>query len=220
VNDEPFVKRLREQYLDPAQGIGIDAGCPPVETALRLVLGELKPAEARRFADHAGQCPACASAWRFARVYADEAQLATRTPERATRRRSMAVAGLAVAAALAAFAVWLPRNPGLEIEPVLRSPDRSLVQPLIEDGASLPVDRFVLSWRAATEEARYDIRVTDASLRDIAGEISLTEPEYRVSADALSGLAEGDLILWQVDVVLPDGSRSTSSTFSVRLERP
>ena len=57
-------------------------------------------------------------------------------------------------------------------------------------------------------------------MNHIAGAISLTEPEYQVPVEALSDLANDALVLWQVDIVLADGSRSTSSTFSVRVKHP
>ena len=220
MKDSPPIERLREHYQDPAPGIRSGDDCPPAETPLRLVLGELKGGEARHFADHAGRCPACASAWRFARIYAEEAGLAASTGGGNGRRRWVAVAGLAAAAALVGFFLWLPHQPDFESGPLMRAPDRSAVQSRIEDGASLPVDRFVLHWSAAAEGTRYDVRVTDASLRRVAGVVSLAESEYQVPVEALADLVDGDLILWQVDVVLPDGSRSTSSTFSVRVARP
>ena len=216
MNDSGLDERLREQYLDPSPSVGVRDDCPSDDTALRLVLGELSHTEARRFADHAGCCSSCASAWRLARAYADEARLAGPT----SRRRWAPLAGLAAAAVLAMLMLWLPRAPDQPFDPVVRSPETFTVQSHLEEGAFLPVERFVLSWSPGPPDARYDVRVTDDRLRHVGGAFSLTAPEYRVPGEALARFADGDLILWQVDIVLPDRSRSTSSTFSVRVARP
>ena len=84
----------------------------------------------------------------------------------------------------------------------------------------LSVREAVLRWSAGPEGARYDVRVTDTALRAIAGAAALSEPEYQVPLESLADLADGDRILWQVETVLPDGSRSTSETFSARIRRP
>ena len=206
--------RLREHYLDPAPGITGPGSCPPDDTALKLVMGELNRSAAREFSDHAGMCPPCAAAWRLAREWADE------VPRSRHVGRGRGGLYALVAAAVLAFAfVLLPS--GLELRPpVMRSPDTVAARSLLDEDAALSVTEALLRWSAGPDGARYEVRVTDTSLRSIAGPVTLSEPEYQVPVESLSDLADGDRILWQVETVLPDGSRSTSTTFSARIRRP
>jgi hypothetical protein len=206
--------RLREHYLDPAPGITGPGSCPPDDTALKLVMGELNRSAAREFSDHAGMCPPCAAAWRLARAWADEVPRS-----RLVGRRPIGVYALVAAAALALAFVLLPS--GLELRPpVMRSPDTTAARSLLDEDATLSVTEARLRWSAGPDGARYEVRVTDTALRSIAGPVTLSDPEYQVPVESLSDLADGDRILWQVETVLPDGSRSTSRTFSARIRRP
>jgi hypothetical protein len=177
-------------------------------------MGELEIEAARAFGDHAGMCPECATAWRLAQAWADQV---SRT--RLAVRRRTGIYALVAAAALALAFVLLPSGPGLR-PPVMRSPDKAAASSLLDEDAVLSVREAVLRWSAGPEGARYDVRVTDTALRAIAGAAALSEPEYQVPLESLADLADGDRILWQVETVLPDGSRSTSETFSARIRRP
>ena len=42
--------------------------------------------------------------------------------------------------------------------------------------------------------------------------------EFTVPAAALAGLEPGSLVLWQVELILPEGRRIVSETFATRLE--
>jgi hypothetical protein len=206
--------RLREHYLDPAPGITGPGNCPPDDTALKLVLGELSRSAAREFSDHAGMCPTCAAAWRLARAWADE--IPRSRPE---GRRRFGVYALAAAAVLALAFVLLPSGPEL-LSPIMRSPEIAAARSLLEDDAALSVNEAVLRWSAGPDGARYEVRVTDTALRAVAGPVTVSGTEYRVPVESLADLADGERILWQVETVLPDGSRSTSRTFSARIRRP
>lgn len=206
--------RLREHYLDPAPGIAGPGECPPDDTALKLVMGELDRSAARAFSDHAGMCPPCAAAWCLAREWAGEVPAAPHAG-----RRWGSVYALVAAAVLALAFVLLPSD--LELRsPVMRSPDTAAANSLLDEDAALSVNDAVLRWSAGPEGARYEVRITDTALRAIAGPVTSSEPEYRVPVESFAGLADGDRILWQVETVLPDGSRSTSRTFSARIRRP
>ena len=128
-------------------------------------------------------------------------------------------AAAALAAILALVAVVVPWDTVLRpASPGPRSGQHDGIESLVPDGAILPADEFTLRWSPAPEGARYTVRVTDSRLRHVAAGEALVRAEFTVPEEALTGLAAGDIVLWQVEAVLPDGSRVTSRTFSSRLQ--
>jgi hypothetical protein len=129
---------------------------------------------------------------------------------------------LAAAAAIVAVVLvgtlWVGRDvlrgPG---EPGYRTLPHETIDSLIGEGP-LPADSLVLRWTDAGEGARYDLRVTDTRLTEIIEVRSLVLPEYAVPGESLAALRSGDVVLWQVEVRRPDGSKTISATFAARLE--
>jgi len=226
VKDHEFDSEdLRESFVSPPDGASAAESCPAPEQILKAVLGELSIEENRSLAGHSALCPACTVAWKLAREYAQESGLQTRevTPIVARRRPRPLLrwvpAAAALAAVLALVAILVPwlgeRQP---TGPVLRAPEQATIESLTPEDEHLPAHRFTLRWSAGPEGARYDIRVTDRSLEHLAGAVSLDRPEYTVPSAALAELEAGSLVLWQVEMVLPDGRRVVARTFAARLE--
>jgi len=218
---------LKRSFRNPPEGARAEEDCPEPATILRAVLGELNVTRNRSVADHAAVCPSCALAWWLAREYAAEAALEGQTvPETddVSRRAGPPVLRWIPAAAILAAAVLVvvvlapwPREER-PAPPALRSVEYETIESLVPDGSALPADRFVLRWSSGPDGARYAIRVTDRRLDHLADAASLDRPEYTVPESALAGLAPGSLVLWQVETILPDGTRLASMTFAARLE--
>lgn len=211
---------LREPFL--AREGGAPEGCPEVEAIWRAVHGELPSREVREFVDHTAACPACAAAWRLAgdegRV---EAGAEAPAPFRASWTASWRVWIPAAAAALLAVAVLVAyrapwRGPGI---PAYRAQKTAAVDSLLEDGAAISREAFVLRWSPGPDGSRYRIRVTDEDLRPlVAAPPLLDRAEYAVSPEALRRVPAGGKILWQVVVVGPGGREAASETFTNRVE--
>ena len=101
---------------------------------------------------------------------------------------------------------------------MLRTLGDTTIESRLAEGEALAADRFILRWSPGPEGTRYDVRVTDRRLEHLARAVSLERPEYTVSAAVLAGLEPGSVVLWQVEMVLPDGRRFASRTFATRLE--
>jgi hypothetical protein len=223
-DDDLRSEDLRRRFLDPPDGAGAGPDCPEPETFLRAVLGDLPVAENRRLASHAALCPSCTVAWRLAREYAPEAGLETggaRAKARAGWPPSprWIPAAAALAAALALVAILIPwGGPGEPGTPVLRAGEAPVVESLVPGESALPRQGFVLRWSPGPEGSRYALRVTDLRLEHVAGAAGLESAEFTVPAEALEGLEPGALVLWQVELILPEGRRVLSETFATRLE--
>ena len=206
---------LRRWFRDrPGDGLPRE-GCFDAERILGVVLGECPVAERRALADHATSCAECAAAWRLAREYAREGELAARRPS-ASSWRWIAAAAAVLVFALALPLVWRQLPPGGE--PALRSVGQGTIESRTPADVPLPAGAFELRWSPGPEGTRYDLRLMDTRLEKIAGARALQATAYTVPAEALAGIEPGTTLLWQVDATLPDGRRVSSETFTVRLE--
>lgn len=205
--------------------------CPKPEGILLAVRGELPADELRAVIDHMATCPACAQDWRLAVAFEQELSQPVQKPDRGqvqkpTRElskappawRPLAVGALAAAAALALAAIGLPWRDWIKPSPpVYRAPERAAIHSLIEEGAALPAESFVLSWTAVPGAATYEIDVTTEALAEVASTKNLATPQFQVPASALAGLPPGTRLYWQAAAVLADGTRIASPTFSALL---
>jgi len=209
-------EQLRRAFLSPPPDSPIGEGCYEPARILRAVLGELSVKENRQLADHARTCGSCALAWKLALEYADEAEL---RPKRSSSVWRWLPAAAVLVVALVAVGVLAPwEDGGGTGEPVLRSVGTATVRSLVAEEQPLPGAGFVLRWSPGPEGARYDLRVTDRRLNTLHRANAADATEYTVPESALSGLEPGSIVLWQVEMVLPDGRRVTSATFAATLE--
>ncbi len=198
--------------------------CPEPERMWAAVHGEMPADEARELIEHTLACPSCAEEWRLARdVGRQTAETAQTAPESAGGRvlrmahrfRRAAVPLLAAAAALL-IVVGLPRDspqpPG-----DFRAGETETIRSLLPRDEVLTRQDCLLRW-SEVEGALYTVTVSDADLEVVAQAEDLAQPQFRVPAKSLATLEAGVELYWQVEAVMPDGSKKSSSTFVSRLE--
>lgn len=211
------LERLRRCFASLADEAAPGAACPDPERLWSAAGGERPPAEARLLVLHTSECPPCAEAWRLAREI--RADAGVRRPHVARSRWWVGTLSLAagLAAVVLAGVVVLREGRG-PAAPRYRDQDRIALRAEVDEDRPLPRTAFVLRWSSIGEGARYDLRVATAGLAVVYSARGLTATAHQVPADALAGLPSGARLLWQVEVAAPDGTRTTSPTFMVRIQ--
>ena len=214
---------LREKFLEAAGLAGTGKGCPSSGEIWDTVSAEHQHPRFSSILDHIAACPACASTWRLARDLGARAVTADATGALAATKaagwRWWGVRGAVAAAAVVMLVLAAELFRQAPSEPVLRAPQAPIVRSLLDDKTALPRNDAVLRWSTVGDEAtRYSVRVLDQDLRPLASARHLDLPEYLIPAEALAGLPSGEMVLWQVDAILPDGSRQSSDTFLFRIQ--
>ena len=208
-NDE--LARLRTAFAAPAmpaiRTTPEPEACPPPDRIWLAVRGELPPDELREIVDHIAACTACAEDWRIAMAFEEEARTAipavpgrTRTAAGSMRYR----AWMAVAATILVAVVGLQFH---KPKPHYRSGEGKAVESLLERDASIPRQRFVLSWTSVPEAASYDITVQSVTLTPMHEAKGVAATSYTVPESALAGLRSGTKLSWTVTPVSRDGGR-------------
>ncbi len=204
---------MRERLRARPVGSSDDPVLP--ERLLQLLDGELPADEAEALADRVAQDPALALELRIAAEIRRERDAAVAVESEPRRSRSSYI-WTTVAALAAALAVWWwTRPPTLEhpgtdeiragaVDPQIRS--------LIGEGG-LPRAAFELRWEGGPPGATFDVFVTTPELESIDQAHDLVEPQFRVPASALDGLAPGSLVLWRVTATTHDGRSASSVAF-------
>jgi len=195
------------------------SGQDPIDAELiwQAANGELPAEQTRQLVERAARCPETAEAWRLALALKNHASLSSSSviPLRRAWTRRWA-AGLAAAAVLvvgAAVTLLLPHH---QPEIPVRAPEQGTITNLCPTEA-LPRTQFVLHW-SKEEGARDSVIVSDRQLQVIARASGVTNAELRITAEQLHTVADGDLVLWQVERERADGSHSSSPTYVQRLQ--
>ena len=218
--DTQELERLRAAFAvpDPAPN---PAACPAPEAIWAAVRGELPPRELREVVEHTAVCASCAEDWRLAveiERQSAASQTATVPAGRVIQGRFGRLRTWTAAAALAAgllVAVGLYRTGGFgPQEPTFREAQGTTVRSLLAEGQALPRQGAVLRWSPVPGAASYDVRISTEDLRLVDTAQGQTATEYRVPESALAELPAGTKLLWQVEAVLPDGTRQSSPTFT------
>lgn len=193
---------------------------PSAEAIWAAVQGELPRREAEAVLDAAMRDPVAHEELRLALAVQDEldalAEAPLHTPEAGRRWGPWLVAGLAAAAAALVLATRPPGPPAPDGRDSHYRGDAGGAQSLV-DAPSLPVDAFELAWEAEAG-AHYELRISTDAPSLLLRKRGLTEARFTVPPSTFDGVPSGTRILWQVDVVRPDNSRSRSATYVVRLE--
>jgi len=194
------------------------AACPDPDRIWSAVRGELAPDEFGRLADHAAACPACALAWQLAEKGSTEIG---RPQIRSDRRPWRAWYGVAAAMLVAAVALAIqfrqPEQAPVTSPPEYRAPVDEAVHSELTDGAALPRNDCTLRW-SGPAGATFDIKVADENFQAVYRETGLAGSTFTVPPEALQGIPAGGVIVWQVEAVLPDGTRKLSRTFRATVE--
>jgi hypothetical protein len=218
VSEEPESnERLRKAFQNLAEATDGECSVDDKERIWLALTGRLPASERRELVDRMAREPALAEAWRIASELADAVPTdATRPIRHPLLRWSRSWAAAAVVVLTVAAGVMLMYR---SLSPVdtLRTSDEPVVEPLVPDDAALSREAFRLRWTPGPPESRYQVRVTTEDLQMVATASDLTMPELMVQPEALAQIAPGARLLWQVDVIAPDGSRSSSRTFTTRV---
>ncbi len=214
--------------------------CPSAEQLWQAVAGELEPEVFRRIVEHTADCPACAEDFRLTRAMVDQSgaskkraepsvgevvpfarQAATRTSSTRTSSTRRWASGLAIAAALILVVLnWRTQAPvETPTDPIYRSASTEELVSELADGAVLPRDQARLLW-SGPEGARYHLVVTTEELEPVFESRNLSRSEVTIPADQLAGLADGTVLIWQVEAVLEGGERLSSVGFRAELASP
>ena len=217
---DPESARLREAFASLSQKAAENPDCPDPDRLWQATRGELPPAETRNLIDHTARCPSCAEDWRLAReIGAGGRSVAVHSPD-ASSSGGRGLWYLAVAAALAVAIgalLWQTSKPG-DSPAEYRSLSERTIQTLAPEDLPLPKDRLLLRWSTEVDIDFFNVRVATEDLEILSVARGLEQSEFLVPISDLEGLAAGDRILWQVEVVTANGERLVSSTFVNRLE--
>ena len=185
------------------------------ETIWRAMEGELPPAEVEALADRAARDPDLAAEWRLAVAAKRLRDRSASTNVREFRPRLWRPWILSLAAAIMVLAVGLPvlLHHTASRQPAFRGLPPSPIERVAPDESAVSSGHLVLQWTCSIEGARYEVEVSDSSLRPVAKATDLKEPRFQVPADALRNFAPGAMILWRVWAVTQDGRRVGSPTF-------
>lgn len=211
-------KSLQDAFASLADGHIADANDArePVDPARiwAAAAGELSAEETAAIVDRMAVDPTLAEEWRLARELgaAPDAEVI-----QFPRWRSVGI-GLALAAALLlGVRAALPTDPIGPDPAEFRDGEDVTITSALEADDALPRDAFTLRWAGAPEGSRYSLRVSTADLTAVDSVRGLDAPTWTIPAEKLVGLADGDALLWQVAVQLPDGGAARSATFTTRL---
>jgi len=195
------------------------ADCPLPEQIWSAVCGELARKEFGEVVDHATTCPVCALAWQMA----EQAGVETGAP-RINRSRqpwrawyALAAAAVLVAAATLVIQFREPDLAPVTATPEYRAPVEETVRSNLEDGATLGRDDCTLSW-TGPDEATYNILIATEDFQVLHREHGLTARSFTIPSQALQDTPSGGVIVWQVEVVLVDGTRKPSRTFRLTIK--
>jgi hypothetical protein len=182
-------------------------GCAPHERIWAAALGELPEAEVSALLEHSTSCGACAAAWRVA----GEMSLEAKALPVQRRRPRWAAAGAIAAAAAILLLVFRPKP----VEPTYRGETAARIQSLLASEAQ-PRAGLVLRW-SGPAGARYSVTLATKDLRQLFRASGLKAPEAPVPEGAFKEIAPGAELIWRVEALLPDGSRTESDAFSLKL---
>lgn len=204
--------RLREAFEAGVSGAVPQGDDPDPETIWKAVSGELSPEQTQAVIRRAVESPSCAREWLLARRMSSETQAefdgGRETHESRPYAAVAVAAGLLIAVTLATW-IWSPEP----VEPSYRGAPHDLIS-LVPDGSSLRRDAATLEWEPVPEAREYVLRVLGPDFNVVLMKEGLDHPRFTVPAESLGGIEDGDEIRWQVEVVLPDGTRNLSRLFN------
>ena len=215
--------RARFRASMPAQPEG---PCPPPEMLWRAARGELAGDELESLGAHLRTCSACGEGLAVSAELVAESEprvLAWRT--RRSGRIAAAAAGItALAAGLVLFLTHREPAPGEDpgAELVASRGERSAetIRPLSKE--EQPASDARLQWTPVAGAVRYRVQVSTEDLRPIhdrtlEGTTLALPAELGTAGVTREAPQSGQVYLWQVEALLPDGRSVTSSTFRLQL---
>jgi len=228
------MRPTRNERLLAAELMARRSGCPRAEQLQDYAEGRLEGSERGRIGAHLARCPSCETALRFLDEERTIGEADAEEPPLEVVRRSDQLIdvlrrearprvwawglGLASAAAALTVALLLPRGGEAPGPPVLRGGEQPVLTSLVPEDRPLPREAFLLRWVGGPEGSRYDLTVLDERLEIVLVAEGLDRAECRVPPETLRAVPAGARLHWQVEAVLPDGSRRTSLSFVAKVE--
>ncbi|MSP56052.1 MAG: hypothetical protein EXR69_10670 [Myxococcales bacterium] len=195
------IDRLRSARRSFAPGVG-GGTCPSAERLYDAATGALSPGEVSASVDHAGTCVGCSADWALVR-----ASLPVENARVPARRVGVALGALAALAAGVALWVQTPPPAG---PLVFRALEPSGPSWMIPDGGALPRAAFRLEWAPGPPGSTHSVVVGDEAGRPIYRVSGLETAFVSIPASALAALADGAVVVWQVEETRADGSAHRS----------
>lgn len=224
--DDLLIDRLRAAWQAPAVGPP-PPDHPDPEKIWDAAAGRLAPEVTARLVDHLALCADCAEEWRLALALErekldDTVGSGTVVPLPLRPARSSwwdprwAAAALLVGAL--GFAVFLPKSPPAD-DPGYRGTGAMQIESLVRDNAPVTRKGFKLAWKPVPRAVSYDLSIRTSGLDSVLQVTGLTATEYEVPAEKLTKLRPASHLVWQVEAVFSDGTRSPRPpTFRLTLE--
>lgn len=212
------IDRLRDHLHVRADRHAPGPDCASPEEVWAASRGDRDPARVRELLRHAETCPSCSELWSLAAEIGRDRPVITSgaTTGGTSSRRAISIARWSTIAALVVAAIaipWVLFEREVDGPPALRDAGGATIESAIPEDVTLPREEAVLRWTAVPDAASYDVEVVTESLEPVFDARGLTTNELTLPAEALGGIAPGERILWRVEAVRPDGSRSASPTF-------
>jgi hypothetical protein len=195
------------------------AECPDPEQLFEAASGNLARDQRSKLVEHVSRCAECTEAWRIAMELgvrptgsASAADALGRDGMPLVRRTALA-ASVVLALGVGSYVALSVRDDA----PRYRDAADPQTPASLVTGA-LPRDRFVLRWSPGPPGSSYSVRLSTADLGLLLEQPGITASELAVPTSALAQVKSGDRLLWQVEVLLPDGRRIPSETQVLTLQ--
>jgi hypothetical protein len=213
-------ERLREALTEEAEPAAGGRDCPDASRIWQSARRELEPEENEKVLLHVASCAACSLAWRVAQDLGPRTAVGQSASGRRPGRSHLWIGLAAAALVVVAIGLGVVFRPGPAEKPgtVYRTQEATWLRSILDEGAALPREDFVLVWAEGPEGTLYDVLVTTASLDPVAQGAGLKVAEFRVAPEALADLPSGSTVLWQVTARLRDGRLVESESFFARVE--
>jgi hypothetical protein len=215
------IERMRAMLEAAAASAAPGSECPEPDLLWRALHQELSSSAAEDVVAHIAGCPSCREAWKLAREIADsgrpeEAPQPADHPKALRTPWHMAAAAVAAAACIV-IGVAIVRD--RRDEPTrFRDPAPSTVSAIVSPDIPLSRDPCLLRWTPGPEGSRYQVHVATEALEVIASSGTIDAVEYQLPSEAVASLPPGSKLVWQVEVLAPDGARWSSPVFTATLE--
>ncbi|HKY32334.1 MAG TPA: hypothetical protein VJV23_07360 [Candidatus Polarisedimenticolia bacterium] len=189
------------------------SAAPSSATVWQAAQGELPPGRMEEILDRVVADPELARQWSLARALASPQRRPARRPS--WPRMLWPAAALALTAA--GLSLWLAARPASR-EVYRGEPGR--IESLLPDGSALRAGSATLRWECRPPAPRYVLRLMTAELEVLLVKEGIVSSSFDLPAAAIEGRRTGEELLWQVEALYDDGTRTLSPTFGAVVGAP